>query len=369
MGRFGLFMALLSLFIRPAIANNSSAELATGGLVFTKNPAIEMRAEELFISLTQIRGRYVFFNNSNKDISSIVAFPMPDITISDDDIAIPTDDPQNIVGFSTVVAGRPVSTQVEQRAFARGVDQSALLRRLGIPLAPHIEDTHAALRRLPGVELKELINLGMVDNLNTNEPRWTLRTTYSWQRTFPAREELVIEHNYKPSVGETVPLPSMNLIDVLKSQYYSQYCIDKQFRTAVAKPANTMWEQHYLKYILVTGANWSGPIRNLRLVVDKGSAHNLVSFCGQGVRKISPTQFQVTKTNFVPTADVAILILEPILQDKDQDSPPGVRPEPQFQMSPGPAGISPTLPWPIKDATSSGRTSPTESLKVNIKAG
>ena len=160
MGRFRLFMALLSLFVRPAIANDSSAELATGGLVFTKNPAIEMRAEELFICLTQIRVRYVFFNNSNKDISSTVAFPMPDITISDDDIAIPTDDPQNIVGFSTVVAGRPVSTQVEQRAFARGVDQSALLRRLGIPLSPHIEDTHAALRRLPGVEFKGINQSG-----------------------------------------------------------------------------------------------------------------------------------------------------------------------------------------------------------------
>jgi hypothetical protein len=146
MGRFELVMALLSLFIRPVIANDSSAELATGGLVFTQNPAIEMRSEELFISLDQIKVRYVFFNNSNKDISSTVAFPMPDITISDpaDDIAIPTDDPQNIVGFKTVVAGRTVSTQVEQRAFARGVDQSALLRRLGIPFAPHIEETHAA---------------------------------------------------------------------------------------------------------------------------------------------------------------------------------------------------------------------------------
>ena len=326
MGRFGLVMALLSLFIRSAIANNSSAELATGGLVFTKNPSIEMRHEDLFISMAEIRVRYVFFNNSNKDISSTVAFPMPDITISDpaDNIAIPTDDPQNIVGFNTVVAGRPVSTQVEQRAFARGVDQSAVLKRLGIPLAPHIEETHAALRRLPSVELKQLINLGMVDNFNTDEPRWTLRTTYSWQQTFRAREELVIEHNYKPSVGGAVSLPSMNLIDVLNSKYYSRYCIDKQFLTAVAKPANTTWGQHYLEYILVTGANWSGPIRNFRLVVDKGSADNLVSFCGQGVRKISPTQFEMRVAQFVPTANLSVLILTPSRAEAADDGQTGI---------------------------------------------
>lgn len=241
-----------------------------------------------------------------------------------DNIAIPTNDPQNIVGFNTVVAGRPVSTQVEQRAFARGVDQSALLRRLGIPLAPHIEETHAALRRLPGVELKQLINLGMVDNLNTDQPRWTLRTTYSWQQTFPAREELVIEQNYKPSVGGTVPLPSINLIDVLNSPYYSRYCVDKQFLTAVAKRANTMWEQHYLEYILVTEANWSGPIRNFRLMVDKGSTDNLVSFCGQGVRKISPIQFEVRAAQFVPTANLSVLILTPSRYEATRDQQTGI---------------------------------------------
>ena len=47
------------------------------------------------------------------------------------------------------------------------------------------------------------------------------------------------------------------------------------------------------------------------MVVDKGAAANIVSFCGEGVRKISPTQFEVRHTNFSPTGDVSILILLP----------------------------------------------------------
>jgi Domain of unknown function (DUF4424) len=66
-------IAIAALPIRPAISNDSTAELTTGGLVFTKNTAIVMREERLFISLSVIHVRYVFFNNT-------VAFPMPDIS-------------------------------------------------------------------------------------------------------------------------------------------------------------------------------------------------------------------------------------------------------------------------------------------------
>jgi hypothetical protein len=64
-------------------------------------------------------------------------------------------------------------------------------------------------------------------------------------------------------------------------------------------------------YILKTGANWRSPIRNFRLVVDKGSPDALVSFCGTGVRKISPTQFEMRRTNWRPTQDLKVLILSP----------------------------------------------------------
>ena len=63
------------------------------------------------------------------------------------------------------------------------------------------------------------------------------------------------------------------------------------------------------------------------MVIDKGLAANIVSFCGTGVRKISPTQFEVDYTNFTPTKEVAVLILkhmnavDALSQDADQSSP------------------------------------------------
>ncbi|WP_083852165.1 DUF4424 family protein [Legionella tunisiensis] len=43
-----------------ACANDSTAELAAGGLVFTKNAFIELQSEALFLSLKKVRIRYSF---------------------------------------------------------------------------------------------------------------------------------------------------------------------------------------------------------------------------------------------------------------------------------------------------------------------
>ncbi|HZZ37226.1 MAG TPA: DUF4424 family protein, partial [Caulobacteraceae bacterium] len=130
-----------------ARANDSTAELTTGGLVLTKHPDIEMRSEDLFISAKQVRVRYRFANTSAKDATVLVAFPMPDVTIEgeDDLFSIPTQDPRNLLAFTTTVDGKPVKAEVEQKVVAKGVDQTAYLRSMHIPLAPHLQSTNKVL--------------------------------------------------------------------------------------------------------------------------------------------------------------------------------------------------------------------------------
>jgi Domain of unknown function (DUF4424)/YARHG domain len=96
----------------------------------------------------------------------------------------------------------------------------------------------------------------------------------------------------------------------------------------MVRSPEAMWEQHLIEYVLTTGANWSGPIKDFRLVVDKGTPDNLISFCGQGVRKISPTQFELRASNFVPSSNVSVLVLTPAQADlgsmRGADTPPDV---------------------------------------------
>jgi hypothetical protein len=69
------------------------------------------------------------------------------------------------------------------------------------------------------------------------------------------------------------------------------------------------FSEERISYLLSTAANWSRPIQDFLLIIDKGDRSNLVSFCAQGTRKISPTQFEVHKTDFVPDSDLHVLIL------------------------------------------------------------
>jgi hypothetical protein len=320
---------LLAATIVPAKANDSSAELATGGLVFVRNDAVEMRAEDLFISTAEIRVSYRFFNKTANDVTVHVAFPMPDIAVEhpDQDISVPTQDPVNILGFVTKVNGAPVATKVEQHAVAGGVDRTAVLRGLGIPLAPHLAATNQALDRLPRAKWDELVGMGLaaVEEFDAGKGKerhlsahWGLRTTHYWQQTFPARQETAIEHRYKPSVGGSV-MTSLGASFARNEQWHAEmirkYCIEPNIVRALDRARRgrdeaAPYSEQRIEYILKTGANWSGPIGDFRLVVDKGDRDSLVSFCGDGVKKIAPTQFEMRRKDYTPQGNFAVLILK-----------------------------------------------------------
>ncbi len=149
-------LTLICAAALPALANDTTAELATAGLIFVTNDNIEMSTEDLFISAKQVRVRYRLVNKANTDVTVLVAFPLPEVRISEPDqnIALPTEDPVNIFAFTTRVNGKPISMQVEQRVTAVGIDRTQYLRNLGIPFAPQLQSTRTrrsiACRRTNG---------------------------------------------------------------------------------------------------------------------------------------------------------------------------------------------------------------------------
>ena len=95
------------------------------------------------------------------------------------------------------------------------------------------------------------------------------------------------------------------------SEQPTRYCADDAFHAGARRmrARGLYLTETWIDYILTTGANWAEPIGDFRLVVDKGAAANLVSFCGEGVRKIGPTRFEMRRRNFTPTRDLSVLIL------------------------------------------------------------
>ncbi|HEV2815877.1 MAG TPA: DUF4424 domain-containing protein [Allosphingosinicella sp.] len=316
MSRAWLPLAALLGLAAAALANDSVAETAAGGLVLRQSRDIDMVSEDLYLSRLEVRVRYVFRNRSARPVRTIVAFPMPDRDLSaeeEGDIAWPAD-------FRTRVDGRAVTMRVERKAMLGAVDHSALLRSLGVPIAGRDRDPalYQALAALPRAAQARLERLGLIQG---GRPQWTVKETWYWEQAFPAGRDLAVEHRYRPGLGGTV-MTALGSREVRESDYgreaIARYCVDADLVATLERAARRggsdypAYAESWLSYVLTTGANWRSPIADFRLVVDKGDPRTLVSFCGQGVRRISPTQFEMRRRNWRPTRDLHVLFLHPI---------------------------------------------------------
>lgn len=323
---------LLALFIvaesyaLPAHANDSTAELGNGGIILTRSDAVRLVSEDLYLSMDEVRVDYVFENRKDEAVETIVAFPMPDLRGGiDNNIALPTDTADNFLEFTTEIDGKPVKAQLDQRAEVAGIDMTGIVKGPGVPLFPFGEATAEAIKALPDPVKADWIASGLLQKMEFNAgkgwetayyPKWTLRSAYWWRATFPAKAQVAVSHRYKPSVGASagVYLVRDGKPNEYFADYQSKYCIDDDFLAGLIKADNedrTLTEFR-LDYVLTSGGNWAnGTIGKFHLTVDKGSPDNMVSFCGEGVKKTGPTTFEMTAENYYPEKDIRVLIVGP----------------------------------------------------------
>jgi hypothetical protein len=314
----------------PSLANDSSAELAIGGLTFTKNADISIESEELTIALDKIVVRYKFLNRNAKPITVTVAFPLPDINLADASrIAFPVGNPLNYVGFSTQIDGKPVSFTTNQQAFLNDKNVTATLTEMGIPMMP-VGAQQLTIDNLSPETRARAVKEGLLVESGTNDKglplydaTWTLKTSVVRHQTFPPGKPILVEHRYRSSVGMSFDsilrqgLRHKKGLEAELQRYQTTFCIDDNFLKLVDglengdKAGKVRIIERRISYVLKTGANWAGPIKEFHLIVDKGRPDRIASFCGQGIKQISATQYELRANDFTPTQDLEVLILGP----------------------------------------------------------
>ncbi|TIM34097.1 MAG: DUF4424 domain-containing protein [Mesorhizobium sp.] len=322
--------AALALSATPVFANDSIAELGTGGLILSRSDAVAMESEDLYISPEKVTVDYAFRNITDKDVDAIVAFPMPDIEGDPNEMpAIPDGQSDNFLGFEVTIDGVAAKPQLEQKAFALGIDISADLESQNVPFYPFGDAARAALAKLPQAVADDWVDRGLIIEDTADDgsgmktvhvPFWQLRSTYWWRSTFPANKAVRVAHRYKPSVGGTSSVSFFydGQFQGQYAAYKTRYCMDGTFENAIRKAAKgnpdgtPRYFENRIAYVLTTGGNWAtGSIGKFKLTIDKGDPKNLVSFCGENVRKVGPTRFEMTAENFYPEHDIDILLLAP----------------------------------------------------------
>lgn len=334
------FIALLALgaATSPSIANDSSAAIGLGGLELTRNDAISMDSEDLFLSRQLVTVKYRFTNTSAKDVETLVSFPLPPLPNGIEGyIDAPSfSDWREQLEFKTLVDGQPAILAYHEavtlvgKPEAKGIE--ARLKALGWPVK-HWDDydfTQKHVDPLTQAEKDALVAEGLLrKDAETDylSPNWQIQAHVTRKQLFPAGKSITVEHSYKPIAGGSVGgmlTPEFRKENEYFREYQATYCIDNGFLKGFDKRFNAerakakargddygvAYVEHWLDYVLKSGANWKGPIKDFRLVVDKEKPGNLLSFCMDGVKKISPTRFEVHKSNFEPTRDIQILIAE-----------------------------------------------------------
>lgn len=313
----------------PAGANDSSAGLSVGGLVLLHDNRIAMEREDLFLSPDRVQVDYVFRNLGDTPVETLVAFPLPGVGAPDDTIDGPPlgDDPDGrYLDFATEVDGSPVPMQVEHRARLAGIDVTDRLTALGLPLAPYRQATLRALAALPPATRADLRAALLIDA--EDRPRWTLHTTFWWRQIFPAGAETRVRHSYRPLTGGSVGLliglwePGEEPGDEARAWVETDrrsYCVEPDAEAAMRAQARGetglpphQFAAETLGYILTTGANWAGPIRDFRLRVKAARPEDTVFLCLDGAIRRAQDVIEARLTDFMPTHDLAILFAEAV---------------------------------------------------------
>jgi Domain of unknown function (DUF4424) len=312
----------------PAHANDSTAELSLGGLQFTPTGDIAIESEDLRISPDRITLRYQLSNSSAKPVTLTVKFPLPDLDLSDaDSLALPSADPVNFVDFETRIDGAPAPFRIDQRAMLGDKDVSALLDQFKLPVLP-VGRREIRLADLPEATRTRLVNQGLLTPERNDERgrqhyamAWVAKTSALRQQTFPPGHEVVVVHQYRPSVGissDTILRRFIRTNTALSSEverYRKEYCISDAFLAQLdARAGNSefnaaMVGEQRINYALKTGGDAAAPIGSFKLTIDPGAGDRLVSFCPGRLKPAAPGALTFTAKDFTPEGDLKVLII------------------------------------------------------------
>lgn len=300
---FGLLALLIS---NCANANDSLASVGAGGLELLKTNDIKIVSEVLEISTTKVRVKYHFLNTSNKDIKTTVAFPMPAF----DDTFIPDGSRENqkpLESFHISVSGVPAPVQKSRAFFVNGTDATNQFRNIGLTENQIFDPKFSCLSESGRDDKKcKLTNeqVAAIDYMRASGGNWQIKETAYWVQTFPAGKEIEVNHEYTPFTGI---YPSGTIKEDGCPNEGSQQAIDKIIEKNTDEQYYSGINMREVEYILGTGRNWNGPIKDFRLVIKKDSPDEIISLCFPGkALKTSPTSIEFHQQDFIPQDQLAV---------------------------------------------------------------
>jgi hypothetical protein len=306
-----LLVALNSL-ANNCIANDSMGSVSGGGIVFKTSNEVSMEKEVLTISADKVRVEYEYINNTKHPIKEKIVFPMPPVIPGcDSEVRNYNGHPHD---FKLWVNGQKQETTETVRAVLQngenftnpallnGEDVTNRLKQIGLSeddivntnwYSPCEEAWEPADKNSAEIELSNLVKNGLAIGGANPRALWLASYVEYWEQEFPPKQKISIVHEYKPLVGAGYDYKDMA----------KEFCQSRN-----PEFNKTPYRYKRVDYILTTGANWAGPIKDFTLNLKKDIADDVVSLCfdGRFVKQDDLTLSSHIK-NFVPQKEISVI--------------------------------------------------------------
>jgi len=339
--------ALGAVLPTPSMANDSTGRIGSTGLVLQKSDAVEMREEILTISVDRISVRYRFFNASDADIETVVAFPMPAFGWNPG-MAQWDANVGPMRGFKTLVDGVEKPAQLDVKAWFSGREISGELLSAGLGSKDIVSrlqcDADTVANKCWGDLKATLLRRDLITPQGW--PKWEAQETAYWTMVFPARREVRVEHSYTPLVGASYQVQTGNE-PLIAGHPWAHYgnrdtkegCVDQNttrqvdaVRRKLADDNGVMLHNGVVdeaargsfwltlrdvEYVLGTGRNWKGPIQRFVLRIEKKTPQQVVSLCFAGKpRRVDDRVIEYEAKNFVPQDSLVVYFYDLAWENK-----------------------------------------------------
>jgi hypothetical protein len=315
---------VLLLALTPALADDGAASIAAGGLVMRREPRVTMAKEVLKISLKKVEVDYDFRNDTDSDVTTEVAFPIPPYT---DDIEV---DPKQagFDDFKLWIEGKAVAFQTDLRAFIGKKDVTAIVNKYNLDIATFAHNDYGATNQpnqisiLPPARKQSAYRDGIISKPHSDglaDPNWSVHKRYYWSQTFPAHATIHIRHTYTPTIGYSLVEPDGIIPPATpaarKAESPDRRFNREEFTSLCPSPAaitklskfKGYIQPVWVDFILTTANTWERPIEDFTLIVERTNPEQTVSFCWDGpVEKLDVNHFRAHTTNLIPTKELHI---------------------------------------------------------------
>jgi hypothetical protein len=220
--------------------------------------------------------------------------------------------------FRIIVDGQDVAVHKNREFLAGNADITQKLKEAGLTeniifdpnfictsYLVHSTDGNAIKFDDPEVEKCKLTKKQFfkLEELSKQMP-WQIKETAYWEQEFLAGKEIEVIHEYEPFIGRNQTGSQQKLSEIIDMYSGKDACASETFKSLKSYSdlkklySGTLTQ---VEYILGTGRNWNGPIKNFKLILKKNSPEEIVSLCFPGKSiKTSPTTIEFSRINFEP---------------------------------------------------------------------